>query len=319
MTHMTTTTAAGRAPASSRGAALLCVLAVLALLMPLCLGISRSVATSAVSERVSRDVLLVDDLLLAAELPIQEWLANEAGSLVLPPDARYPAALVLDDHLEIDGVKRELRVVAWDQLGLVPLDLARAASPLRLALPRDVVVQVDAAAAQSREGEFAGLDWFEGGIARDPTTSPFPPSPTSVSIVDGATRTKALRWPASGSAALGSYVATHGSGAINVASAPLAILEAALRELGRGGLDLVVAARSKGERPAAPIAVEPSSRARDGGRASEKAALRLVSSSDCFAFRIDARAGRAKKSWWSVYRTHEGGWRLEQRLLVPAY
>lgn len=287
-----------------RGAALLFVLAALALLMPVCLGLSRTVATAGLSKRVEEDVRLVEDLLIAADGPIQEWLADEAGSLVLAPDAPYPAALVLHDRFDSNGVDRELTIVAWDQLGLVPLALTRSASPLRLTLPRDVTARLDQG---PRDEEYPGLDWFVGGAegGKSHSESPFPPRPEVLLSGEECE----LRWPSSSSTRVGMSIATHGSGAINVSTAPAPVVDAALRELGRGGLDLILDARRKGE--SAPV---PPARAT--ARRDERPAFELASSSDCFAFRIDARAGRASRSWWSIYRLQEGKWRLEQRLLI---
>ena len=295
----------GKQQERRRGAALLFVLAALALLMPICLGLSRTVATAGLSKQVDQDVRLVEDLLIAADGPIQDWLTDEAGSLVLPPDAPYPATLVLRDRFDSDGVERELTIVAWDQLGLVPLAIARSASPLRLALPREVTSRIDQG---PREEEQPGLDWFVGfaedGMTRD--ESPFPPRPEVVRTGEEL----GLRWPSSSATRIGMSIATHSSGAINVSTAPAHVIDAALRELGRSGLDLILDARRKGESAPVPPA-------RTAARRDERPAFELASSSDCFAFRIDARAGRASRSWWSIYRLQEGKWRLEQRLLIP--
>ncbi len=281
-----------------RGAALLFALAVLALLMPLCLGLSKTITTSALSHHVDQGVRLVDDLLAASEGAIEEWLVHEARSLVLPPNNLYPAALVLADHFESDGVDRELTIIAWDQHGLVPLAIARGASPLRLALPRGVASAIDHGPSG---GEHPGLDWYlENGDGEA-----FPPMPR----IESSTGEAVLRWPQSTGSSVGAWIATHGSAAINVSTAPIAIVDAALRELGRGGIDLIVAAREKGE--SVPVPALDGSHRRD-----ERPGFDLVSSSDCFAFRIEARAGRAKRSIWAIYDMHEGKWRLAQRLLI---
>jgi hypothetical protein len=291
-----------------RGAALLLLLAALALLMPICLGLSRTVATAALGDKVGRAVEQVDDLLAAADGPIQAWLASETTALVLPPDTPYPAALVLHDRFESGGSDCTLTIVAWDQHGMVPLAIARTPSPLRLALPREVTRAIDDG---PRENDRPGIDWY----CSDGGDDAFPPAPA---VIDNG-EAPSLRWPTLPAARIGAWIATHGSGAINVNTAPLPLVDAALRELGRGGLDAIVAARQKGERAIAPA--PPATR---GDRGRERRAdgslpaVTLVSNSDCFAFRIDARAGRARKSWWSIYRTHDGAWRLEQRLLIPA-
>ena len=289
---------------SRRGAALLFVLAALALVLPVCLGLARVVTDAALERGLRRDERLVQEFLIEADAPIQEFLAAEAGDVILRPDSPYPALLVLDDRFEAGAAALELRIVAWDQCGLVPLDVARSASPIRLALPREVIETLE---ANRRRGELPGLDWF----AEEDGESPFPPAP-SVQHIDGGTR---LSWPGSAQRVVGAWVATHNTAKLNVSTAPLAILEAALRELQRGGIDRVVAARQKGEH--VPIPPAGTDAPQD-----EPRRIKLVSTSDCFAFRVDARAGKVRRSFWLVYQpgavseADQPRWRCVQRLLI---
>lgn len=293
-----------RPPRARRGAALLLVLAALAMLMPVCLGLSRTVATSKLSSRIDRDVALVEDLLVAAEAPIEEWLKKRAPSLVLPPESQFPAALVLDERIGNGDDGRHLKIAAWDQLGLIPLALARGASPLRLAMPREVTSALDRGPRRDR---LPGLDWYADHDPRGGAWSegPFPPAPL-VETTDGRT---VIEWPATTSTAIGASIATHGSGAINVSTAPIKVIEAALRELGRSGIEPIIAARAKGEAVPLPASGRPLKRG-------EKAPFEMVSKSDCFAFRIDARAGAAARSWWAIYGEDDGRWRLLQRMVI---
>lgn len=278
----------------ARGAALLLVVSAVAVLMPLCVALSSSIATAKLSRSVEQREATLDVLLHAADAPIQRWLAEVAPTLVLPPDARTPSVVVLEDSVALrDGAAR-LRVVAWDQRGLVPLSLASGASLLRLGLPTEFVRAADRVA---RRAGRPGLDWFVRGDS-------------------------ALPFPTERGSELGASIAAVDGATLNVNTAPLERVEAALRELGRSGADRIAAARHAGELASVPgpAAGEQSDERRRSDRGDEHGSsptLQLVSTSDCFAFRIDAEFGRAQRSWWSVYRPHDGKWRLEQRLLIP--
>jgi hypothetical protein len=273
----------------------------MALVLPVAVGLARTVTTAKLTAAIRRDEAAVEDVLSAADAPIRDFLDHESHDLVLPADSRFPAVAVLDDTFDSGGVPVALTVVAWDQCGLVPLESARGATPLRLVLPRPVVSVLDRV---RRSGEMPGLDWF----GDDSRTSPFPPTP----IVD-RTRTEkvaALRWPNSLEAVIGAHVATHSHGRLNVSTAPVDVLDAALREDGRGGLDAVVAARAEHRQVPVPVAAKRSSD-------QEMRGVEFVSTSDCFAFRVDAGVGRVRRSRWLVYVQGEGTWNCVQRLLVP--
>jgi hypothetical protein len=171
---------------------------------------------------------------------------------------------------------------------------------MRLTLPRCATEVL----ARHRGGDdLPGLDCFRELDGR----SPYPPMP-NVEVERGGTT---LAWPSSTGESFGAYVATHNPGHLNVSTAPLVLLEAALRDAGRGGLEAILAARSEGRQ--APIPTPASDRI-DETRSN--VGERFVSVSDAWAFRVDARAGRVRRSHWLQYRPQELKWRCVQRLLI---
>jgi hypothetical protein len=287
-------------PRTRRGSALLFVLVALAVVMPACLGLARAVTTAKIDRELRRDEQLVQNLLTESGAPIQDFLTREAPTLVLPSDVRFPATLVLDEAWCSGPDTIALSIVAWDQCGLVALDDARRATPMRLTLPR---FATEVLARHRGNGDLPGLDGFRELDGR----SPFPPMP-KFEIERGGTT---LAWPSSTGESLGAYVATHNPGHLNVSTAPVVLLEAALRDAGRGGLEAILAARSEGRQ--APIPT-PASNATDDARSNVGEGF--VSVSDAWAFRVDVRAGHVRRSQWLQYRREESRWRCVQRLFI---
>ena len=285
---------------ASRGSALLFVLVALAVVMPACLGLARAVTSAKVERELRHDEQLVQDLLAEADAPIQDFLTRQASSMVFPADAKYPAALVLDEAWVEGPNASSLSIVAWDQCGLASLDDARRATPMRLTLPR---FATEALSRHRGGDDLPGLDGFREMDGR----SPFPPKP-KVEVDRGGTT---LAWPGSTGESLGAYIATHNPGHLNVNTAPVVLLEAALRDAGRGGLEAILSARSEGRQ--APIPTAASDRKDEAARGVGE---RLVSSSDAWAFRVDARVGRVRRSQWLQYRPEESKWRCVQRLFI---
>jgi hypothetical protein len=287
-------------PRTRRGSALLFVLVALAVVMPACLGLARAVTTVKIDRELRRDERLVQDLLAECDAPIQDFLTRRAATIVLPADVKYPATLVLDDAWTSGPDANSLSIVAWDQCGLVALDDARRATPMRLTLPR---FATEVLARHRGGGDLPGLDGFREMDGR----SPFPPMP-NYEIERGGTT---LAWPSSTGESLGAYVATHNPGHFNVSTAPVVLLEAALRDAGRGGLEAILAARSEVRQVPIPT---PVSNATDetGSNVGEG----FVSVSDAWAFRVDVRAGHVRRSQWLQYRPEESRWRCVQRLFI---
>ena len=108
--------------------------------------------------------------------------------------------------------------------------------------------------------------------------------------------------------AIGSVIATHSNNTINLNTAPLNVIEQALRSAGRGGLEVVQAARAEG-------------RAANLGdlqvnQSSKRQTIKLTNSSNAWSFRIDIRVGTLHRSWWITYTRIKSKWECAQRLAI---
>ncbi len=227
-----------------------------------------------------------DQLLAAVEPAIQASLA-EAHSVVLPIDATTPAAPVLDDTWTADDITYRVRVTAFDQCGMLPLDLATSSSPLRLAVhPGALDAVQDLEPAKDNP---AGLDQII-----DANLAVYPPLTSNEPSV-------------------GALVATHPTGGVNVNTAPWPLVQATARALGQSGsLSIVEEAR---------LASEPASFSAQPSRETIKNTPALVSSSSSWAMRIDIEVGPTnqsplRRSWWAIYQQRGGQWTCTQRLVI---
>lgn len=270
-----------------RGAALLLVLASLVLVMSSSVMLLQLASTARLGRRINHDNRIANDLARAVQPALERWLAKESPDVVLPPDAQTPEVPVFRDVLAEGARPIEVRVTAWDQGGLIPFDAARGGSPLESDLPVEVKRAVES--IKLGPSTAPGLDLFVGNDALMPA---FPEG--------GATE---------GPPSVGAWVATHNSGWINVNTAPIDLVEAAMRLAGRGGLEQIVAARAQGE--LATMGDLPQS-----GDADDLAPD-LVAQSRAWAFRIDVRVGLLRRSWWAVYESGGQKWECVQRLAIP--
>ena len=302
-----------------RGAALLIVLAALILTVTASVSLARLASTLKMQRKLDRAAILADDLLRATEAPILTWLESESAQVVLPPEVETPQIGVLHDAWSDGKRAYELDITAWDQCGMVPIQLARSGSPLRLALPADVRRALDR--VKIKPNEPPGLDLFLANLdATDNEISVFPRAYSTEPLVfvdalnptdreDGDPQqpsTKAQPLPV----AVGAFVATHsgGGGRINVNTAPSDVVKHALRAAGRGGLALVLAARAEGR--SVPLADLPAS------SNSIRTAPQIVGSSLSWSFRIDVRVGPLRRSWWTIYVKARSTWKCVQRLAI---
>ncbi len=313
-----------------RGAALLIVLAALILTVTASVSLARLASTTKMQRTLDRAAILADDILRATEAPILTWLEHESAQVVLPPEVEAPRIGVLPDTWSDGKVAYELDIIAWDQCGMVPIQLARSGSPLRLALPADVRRALDQ--VKIKPNEPPGLDLFlgrvistDGDIRVFPRSlhtqplvfkDPFAPSAAQPSVDDDPSQADPPT--ASTVPAVGALVATHsggasgrgggGGGRINVNTAPLDVVKHALRAAGRGGLKLVLAARAEGRSvPLGDLRVSSSS---------SRAAPQIVGSSVAWSFRIDVQVGPLRRSWWAVYVKTRSNWECVQRLAI---
>lgn len=280
------------------GVALLLVLAMIVLIVPVAVGFTQRALLASVQERLSEQGRVADSIRAQIEAgPLQNWLSEESSKIVLDLEAMSPRIDVLHEHWQFDGSVYEIRLTAWDQCGMAPFGAVGAGSPLRAAVPGGILERINSARAPQAEpvglDQFA-LDPFE--LDRSALRSAFP-SPDESDVLS-----------------IGAGIATHPngeSGSINVNTAPMPLLEAALAAAGRGGLEVIVAARREGR-------LAPLPRAPEGERQGASShAPRLVGSSSSWAARIDVRVGSARRSWWSVYRLVSGRWECVQRCVIP--
>lgn len=311
---------------SRRGAALLLVLATLVLVTSACAILAASASTHRLHARLCEDALLSDDLERAAETAALEWLEQDAAKAVLGPDAEVSAIEILHDVWRLDGRISSVRITAWDQRGLAPASIARSGSPLRLAIPIDVLNVIDSTALDRSNG-VSGLDEWVGGAGSDPKRRVFPKLPvTSQPRLFG----DLFDWDDSWTnveempPAIGAVVSPHNRDpvSINVNTAPRELLEAALRAAGLGGIEQILAARQAGTR--AVIGAGAQDPGQDASR------VRLVDVSDLWGFRFDVTITResspyaagftstagVRRSWWLIYKRIGNRWECLQRLVI---
>jgi hypothetical protein len=202
---------------------------------------------------------------------------------------------VLNERWQLGDSIYEVRITAWDQCGMAPLASIKTGSRLRAAIPGGILERINA--AEAPQTERFGLDQFGLGpfeLERSAFRSAFP-TPDEDDVLS-----------------VGAWIATHPVGenrSINVNTAPLPLVEAALAAAGRGGIEVIVAARSEGRLAPLPRALEHDN--------SSVSAPRLVGSSSVWGVRIDVRVGSVQRSWWAVYRQTSGRWECVQRLVIP--
>jgi hypothetical protein len=312
-----------------RGAALLIVLATLMVTMAAATILLSAAADVRLQRHLAEAELLADDALQAAEAPIQHWLDRESAKIVLPVDAAVPAITVVNDrwtfprrHENDKQLEIELTITAFDQRGMVPMRLARSGSPLRLSLPSDVLAQLDMARLPPESDPAPlGLDLLTSDAEVGFDVFPrLPPSP--VRRFGDASAEDEPTSAAPAPLAIGALVATHNFDPvrINANTAPMPLVEAALRLAGRGGLEQIVAARAAGK------LTNPGERTNAARDSDDSAGSipQIVASSDCWAFRIDVHVALLRRSWWAIYAPGRDDpntpqretWRCVQRLPI---
>lgn len=300
------------------GATLLIVLAALAILAAASTVLVRFASDAQAQRRIDECTIHADDLLNATEAPIQDWLMNSTTKVVLPPEIEEPRIEVLHHRWVLGKDTYELRITAWDQCGMVPLELIRAGSPLRSGVPTALLSQSDEVSVQPNA--HAGLDayQYEKALSHE-LASPYPKPHLGKSTLFGEAGIEDEQSPSESAVAVGGLVATHNSPPhrINVNTASVALIDRVLQIANHGGLDQIIAARSAGK-PA------PASGA-DSLDSSPEQTLQLVGTSSIWSFRIDARVGPVRKSWWAVYaplsesrksKSNRYPWECVQRLVI---
>lgn len=279
----------GVTPPTRRGVALLLVLAVLVVVVAGVPTIVQDAAALRLERRVSHEGTLLRDVLTQSERAAMQWLQEHSSAVVLPPEVHSPRIEILSETIDAEGQPViDVHLTAFDQCGMAPWPLLAAGSPLRLALPTDVIAIVDGTSIAS--GTVAGLDLVVPEAGRHV----FPRLDDEVPVFGGV-------------------VATHNAPPrINVNTAPLPLLEQALRMAGRGGLDVIAQRREEGV--PSPAASAPSGRRSD----SPDDQIEVVGQSTAWAIRMDVRVGLALQSWWTVFINDSGTWKCAQRILIDA-
>lgn len=211
-----------------RGIALLLVLAAVSGAAVSASVIAASRTDSATAARRAELLNQADTLADAAHDAALWWLRRQSGTVVLPPDAASPRLPVLDHAIELaGGVTAQIRVTAFDQIGMTPLRHA------------------DFNAAES----ITGLDQISASRHAS-GRSPFPGHDEAPS-------------PALGEryAIHNTVTEQHPAGRLNIHTAPIDLLQTAMGESGDNRLAQIVRARAAGRR-ASNISVVRHDRAR---------------------------------------------------------
>ncbi len=286
-----------------QGVAILLVLAMIILIVPVAVGLSQRAVLVHLEQRISVQDRVAGSIRAQLEAgPLQSWLLEESGRVVLDLEAKTPRVEVLHEQWSLDGQVYDVRITAWDQCGMVPLGTFTARSPLRAAVPGAIIERLDQSAHAAPRGEPAGLDQL--GVHSNQL------------VVGHAGRRSAFPSPDEEDVlSVGAWIATHPvgvSGSINVNTAPLPLIEAAMSSAGRGGIQAIISARREGQR--APL---PASGRADNRGSTSSHAPRLVGASGSWALRIDVHVGAVQRSWWCVFQQTSGRWECVQRLVIP--
>jgi len=298
-------------PLSNRGIALLITLAVVVVTLS-ALGALVRVASTARAARTSETALsAADDLLFAVEPAIRRWLEQQSQRIALAPQTTVPGLAIFSSKWTLpavqdqaaDPITIELYVSAFDQLGMTPWSAVIAGSPLRTTLPTEVLRAVTACARNTDRSP--GLDILQAGhrnVAVFPSGIDLESSSGEKCIAVGSL--VATYNPAVSSSASGASLEVPPR--INVSTAPIPLIESALRLQGLGGLEQIIQARTQGRHPT----IAPSA-----ARRSDPSIPELTTSSNAWSFRIDVRIGSIRKSWWAVYM-RLSKWECVQRFVI---
>lgn len=283
-----------------RGVALLLVLATLVVVVPaIALLTTRATALHRQSRQSSVSVML-DSSLPAIQARIQAWLAEQSATTVLPLDALSPSLLVESlqmerPHLESGPEATWITMHAFDLRGMLPVAVVRD-TPLGQRLLPDLAGKLR---EESLERSVTlGLDGWSKQSVLDGGRSWFP---TAENIAETELVPGGLI-----AFDLGDLELTP---VLNMNTAPWPLVEAVARAQGVTDLAHLLKSRESGE-----LATSFPSAA--GVRT--ESSIRLVSTSDAWAFRVDARSGPARRSWWLVYVQDQQGWRLHRRVPIDA-
>lgn len=291
-----------------RGAAMLLALMAVVVVSAAALGLARSVTQRRLAYTTDRDRLMADDLVDAAEDRVLHWLRDDAPQARTRVDARVPEVLVLDEAWNTNRSSYRVTVTAFDQAGMLHADLL--SSPLAMALPL----------AEAPVDDPASIDGLDVMAAAAGPRSVFPKTASSEPVWFGRSdpETFALGPDEPEQLAWGAIIATHPSQRdqrgdrtydLNVMTAPRPLLDAISAEF-HIDLEPVLSARSADAAPPPPPLGDTTFETASG------VSIRLVTSSPCWAFRVDCEVDRLRRSWWAVYERTQQRWERVQTLLI---
>ncbi|RNC81183.1 MAG: hypothetical protein ED559_05120 [Phycisphaera sp.] len=221
-----------------------------------------------------------DDLLHSCDPIIESWLAKHASRATVDPTLSEPrveiAAIAWTND---DGAKHEIRIAAWDLLGMIPPE-TNSSSPLWLATNdqiRDLELDTTASLCEIPATHAAIYPL---------TDEPRVCIGSTLAIYPREQNRRASSSPT-----------------ININTAPKPLLEAALRLAQRGDIASILAAREDG-RPAPAPPRSPGNR---------ESLVRLTGHSTLWAVRTDASVDGIGRSWWTVYASRRSDWEIIER------
>jgi hypothetical protein len=242
--------------------------------------------TDAIISTHSLDELLVRDILRSSESPILLWLNNQSGEVVLDPESVAPVVSILNDELMIYEEALRLRITAWDQYGMIPLNADALGLDYALGLNADEIPWIGSS--------HPGLDLVVEGVGR----RGFVPSSENPDTVGGLVATH-NPWPSRLGATRSRSVAS-----LNINTAPRSLVEACYSAFNLGETETIFEKRFIGEQAVYTASVQDP----------QQDSLRIVSISRLWSFRTDVMVGTIRHSWWSTYARQGGSWRLVQRV-----
>lgn len=280
-----------------RGAALLVALAALAVVTVAAGGAVRGAADASLRSRRAAFDLRAEAFFEDARPLALAWLRAEAAR---PARARDGFELVLSLPIGPAGSERaQIRVI--DLSGR--LHLGQIATTARAGLPEPLrTIDPEAAWATARSDA-------EAGATPESLAEQAARISGAAHSVAAFPRARASDGTGSNAAVVAEWLTAHGSGALNVNSAPPPLLRAALAGRDASATQAALAARRRGEPvPAAAIALlttEGGGQSVSGGGGG--GLCRLAANSDAYGFLVSVEDGGLRRRWWIVAVAAHGG------------
>lgn len=264
---------------SRRGVAMLITLMTMTVLLAGIAIVAKIRVTNQLISMRTNDGMISMDLLDAAGTPIRRWLEEQAGSAVIGPDQPSSMILILDDTLTIEKQPIRVRIAAWDQSGMIPLNAEQ------LGLTLDIK-------------EIAWQGQSDPGLDQADQRASVFPSPERPNAVGGLVATH-NPWPSRSGT-----TRSRSSAIININTAPAELLEECFSLFNLGDPSAIIEKRAIGEMAFYTTDIQDA----------RQNQIRLVSISRVWSFRVDVWVGSTLRSSWSTYSNQGGNWRMVQRI-----